>query len=220
MPSYAVLLLALSAFIVSIPAIGANPVDPSGDRGRAAPPVAGTPEEEPLALAADDRERLARGEILVLKVLPPGGDGKPDRGGTAMAVVHAPADAVWRVLVDYAGHRGLLPKVVNAAVLERDAHHALVRYVIGVGPFSFGFHVNNYPDPVRRRLEFRLAHERANDLFRDSWGYWQADHLPEGTMLTYSMAARTVLPAFLTRGVERAGLVETVKAVRARAEGA
>jgi hypothetical protein len=34
-----------------------------------------------------------------------------------------------------------------------------------------------------------------------------------------AMAARTVLPAFLTRGAERDGLVETVRAVRERAEG-
>jgi hypothetical protein len=37
-------------------------------------------------------------------------------------------------------------------------------------------------------------------------------------LLTYAMAARTVLPGFLTRGVERGGLVETLKAVRQRAE--
>jgi hypothetical protein len=37
-------------------------------------------------------------------------------------------------------------------------------------------------------------------------------------VLTYAMAARTVLPPFLTRGAERDGLVETVRAVRERAE--
>ncbi len=37
-------------------------------------------------------------------------------------------------------------------------------------------------------------------------------------VLTYAMAAHTVLPAFLTRGSERDGLVATVKAVRDRAE--
>ncbi len=37
-------------------------------------------------------------------------------------------------------------------------------------------------------------------------------------MLTYAMAAQTVLPPFLTRGAEREGLVDTIKAVRDRAE--
>ena len=59
---------------------------------------------------------------------------------------------------------------------------------------------------------------RANQLFRQSWGYWQIDRYRDAVMLTYAMAAQTVLPAFLTRGAERDGLVDTIKAVRDRAE--
>jgi hypothetical protein len=103
-------------------------------------------------------------------------------------------------------------------VLETGAEHALVRYVVGVGPLSFGFHVHNYPDASRRRLEWRLAQERANDLFHDSWGYWQIEPRGRDVLLTYAMAARTVLPAFMTGSAERDGLVQTLKAVRARAE--
>ncbi len=65
---------------------------------------------------------------------------------------------------------------------------------------------------------WHLAHERQNELFRDKWGYWQVEPHRDGTMLTYAMATRTVLPAFLTRGAERNGLIETLKAVRKRAE--
>jgi len=46
---------------------------------------------------------------------------------------------------------------------------------------------------------------------------WRKE-VPTGVLLTYGMAARTVLPAFLTRRAERDGLVETLKAVRERAE--
>lgn len=178
-----------------------------------------SPVANPLALSSDELRRLDRGEVILLDLLPPGGSGKAGMGGTAMALVRAPAPAVWRVLVDYRGHRGLYPRVVRADVLEADADHALVRYVLGVGLLTFGFHVNNYPDPARWRLEWRLAQERDNSFFRDNWGYWQVE--PRGgdqAMLTYAMAARTTLPAFLTRGSERDGLVETVKAVRERAE--
>jgi hypothetical protein len=174
----------------------------------------------PVGLSTEQRLRLDRGEIVLLDVLPPGGAGKPAAGGTGLTVVHAPADAVWHVLTDFAGHRGLYPRVVGAEVLEAGAEWALVRYVVGVGPLSFGFHVNNYPDPGRRRLDWRLAQERANDLFRDSWGYWQIDPHGRDVLLTYAMAARTVLPSFMTRSAERNGLVETLKAVRERAEQA
>jgi ribosome-associated toxin RatA of RatAB toxin-antitoxin module len=180
--------------------------------------VAGwAPAVNALSLSADQHLRLERGEIVVLDVLPGGGGGR-GQGGTAVAVVRATPDAVWRLLVDYPHHTGLYPRVVTTEVLQRDARHALVRYEIGVGPFSFRFHVDNYPDVPRHRLVWRLAHDRPNGLFRDTWGYWQVESHAEDTVLTYAMAARTVLPAFLTRGSERAGLVDALTAVRARAE--
>jgi len=175
-------------------------------------------EANPAALSPDLLARLERGEIVVLDVLPPGGKGD-GQGGTAMVKIHASPERVWQVLVDYRGHRGLYPRVVDAQVLEVDTDHVLVRYVIGVGPFAFGFHVNSFPRPAQRRIEWRLAHERPNDLFRDNWGYWEIHPRADGVVLTYAMAARTVLPAFLTRGAERDGLVATLKAVRERAEG-
>lgn len=189
-----VLLLAL--LIVAVPVPGAKAVE----------------------LSTDQQRRLEIGEVVVMDVLPPGGPAKASQGGTVLAFVHASPAAVWQVLTDYARHRGLYPRVVDARVLEADGEHALVRYVLGIGPFSFGFHVDNYADEARRRIEWRLAHERPNDLFRESWGYWQLDPRLSGVVVTYAMAARTVLPAFLTRGAERDGLVETVKAVRERAE--
>jgi ribosome-associated toxin RatA of RatAB toxin-antitoxin module len=173
----------------------------------------------PSGLSDDQHRRLAAGEVILLDTLPPGA-GRATQGGTVLTVVHAPAETVWGVLVDYARHSGLYPRVVGAQVVEADAQHALVRYVVGVGPFSFGFHVNNYPDSARRRLVWRLAEDRSNDLFRESSGYWQVDGGRDTALLTYAMAARTILPSFLTRGAERDGLVETVKAVRKRAEHA
>jgi hypothetical protein len=166
---------------------------------------------------SEDGARLSRGEILVSTELPVDA-ASGAQGGTARALVHAAPSTVWAVLVDYPGHSGLFPRVVAAEVLEARRERTLVRYVLGIGPFSFGFHVNNYPDSTRRRLEWRLATDRPNQLFRASSGYWRLEPVTDGVVLTYSMAARTVLPAFVTRGTERDGLVETISAVRARAE--
>jgi hypothetical protein len=167
-------------------------------------------------LSEDQHHRLERGEIVVLDELPVGGG--RGQGGTALGVVHAAPDRVWRLLLDYPGHAGLYPRVVATEVLQRDARHALVRYRVAVGLLSFGFHVDHYPDVERRRLVWRLAQGRPNGLFRDTWGYWQVEPRGPDTMLTYAMAARTVLPALLTRGSERASLVGALTAVRARAE--
>src|SRR3989304_1771934 len=189
----------------------------------------------PLALSSDQLERLARREIVVLDAPPagapaaarPGGTRPPPpgrgpaaarSGGTALALVKAAPDTVWGVLVDYPRHSGLYPNVVEATVLEVDAAHALVRYVVGVGAFSFGFHVNNYPDATPGARARRLDRGRKNGLFRESVGYWQLEPRGEGVLLTYAMAARTVLPRFLTAGAERDGMVEAIRAVRDRAE--
>ncbi len=180
--------------------------------------AAWAPQVNSLALSSNQVRQLSQGEVVVLDLLPPGGPPVAVQGGTAMALVHASPETVWKVLVNYAGHAGLYPRVTRAQVLESDPVHALVRYEVGVGPFSFGFHVDNYPDPARHRIEWRLDHGRPNDLFRESWGYWQIEAHGEDTLITYAMAARTVLPFFLTRGAERDGLVATVEAVRDRAQ--
>lgn len=169
-------------------------------------------------LSTQERARLDRGEVVLVDVLPPGGSDRGGQGGTALAVVKAAPDAVWRVIVDYPHHSGIYPNVVDARVLSVVGDRSLVRYTIGVGPFSFGFHVDNYPDPAQRRLVWELAQRMRNDLFKESWGYWQVDAYGDVSLVTYAMAARTVLPAFLTRGAERDGLLETVKAVRSRVE--
>ena len=39
-------------------------------------------------------------------------------------------------------------------------------------------------------------------------------------LVTYAMGARTTLPSFLTRGAGQTGIIETVKALKARVEGA
>jgi ribosome-associated toxin RatA of RatAB toxin-antitoxin module len=171
-------------------------------------------------LSPGQHARLEQGDIVLLDALPPGGDVNRSQGGTVVALVKASPVTVWEILVDWERHAGLFPRVVNAEVVESAPAHALVRYTIGLGPLSFGFHVNNYPDRDQHRLTWRLATDRPNDLFRDSWGYWQLAGDPLGTMLTYAMSARTALPRFLTRGAERNGLVETIKAVRTRAENA
>jgi hypothetical protein len=57
----------------------------------------------PSDLSDEQRRQLAAGEVVVRDTLPPGAS-KMARGGTALAVVRASPEQVWRVLVDYPGH--------------------------------------------------------------------------------------------------------------------
>jgi ribosome-associated toxin RatA of RatAB toxin-antitoxin module len=175
--------------------------------------LAAAPGATPLGLSADQQHRLAAGEVVVLDALPPGAS-ESARGGTAVALVRAAPDRVWPVLVDYRGHPRYYPRVVSAELVEADARRALVRYEVAVGPFSFSFHMIKYPDPVRRRIDWHLDPSHANNFFRANTGYWQVDPAHGGSLVTYAIAVRTILPGFATLGAERESLVSTIKKLR------
>ena len=166
-----------------------------------------------LGLSPDQQHRVAAGEVVVFDTLPPDA-GKSTGGGTAVALVRAEPERVWSVLIDYRGHPRYYPRVTSAEVVEADAQHALVRYEVGVGPFSFGFYMLKYPDPVRRRIEWHLDTNRPNNFFRENTGYWQVDPAEGGSLVTYAIAVSTIVPSFFTRGAERQSLVDTIKKLR------
>lgn len=174
---------------------------------------------EAPVLSDAQQSRLAAGEVVLVDALPPGA-GRSAEGGTALGIVRAPPETVWRILVDYRRHPEIYPRVVKADVVEADERRVLVRYVASIWPLSFTFYMNKYPDAARRRIEWRLAEDRPNSLFRESSGYWQVDPVEGGSLVTYALAVRTILPAFVTRRPQRDSLVETVEAVRRRAQEA
>ena len=169
-------------------------------------------------LSPDQRQRVAAGEVVVLDALPPGA-GKDARGATGVAVLRASPAQVWNVLTDYRGHVRYYPRVVGVDVLQADERHALVRYVIAVGPTTFAFHMDKYPDPVRRRIEWQLAEGRSNSMFRENSGYWQVDDANGNTRVTYAIAVRTIFPGFFTAGSERQSIIDVITSLRKLVEG-
>ena len=169
-------------------------------------------------LSDSQRQRLAAGEVVVLDTLPSGASPSA-RGGTGLAIVRATPEQVWRVLTDYRGHPRYYPRVVSAEVVEAHEQHVLVRYTVGIGPFSFDFHMNKYPDAPGRRIRWQLADGHANSLFRENSGYWQVEEAAGASLVTYAIAVRTVLPGFMTGGAERDSVADTITALRAVVEG-
>jgi ribosome-associated toxin RatA of RatAB toxin-antitoxin module len=167
----------------------------------------------PPGLSTEQQRRLGAGEVIVLDALPSGASASA-RGGTAVGLVRATPDRVWPVLVDYRGHPRYYPRVVSAELVEADPQHALVRYEVAVGPFSFAFHMIKYPDPIRRRIEWHLDATHPNNFFTENTGYWQVEPAEGGTLVTYAIAVRTILPGFVTLGAERRSLVDTIKRLR------
>jgi hypothetical protein len=164
-------------------------------------------------LSADQQRRLDAGEVVLLDVLPPGAS-ESAQGGTAVALVCAPPAAVWDVLVDWRNHPALYPRVTRAEVTQTDPPRVRVRYTLAIGPFSFDVYMDKYPDAARRRVTWRLAEDRPSTFFAESSGYWQVDEAGAESLVTYAVATRTLVPAFLTRGAQRDSLVSTVQALR------
>ena len=170
----------------------------------------------PPALSADQQRRLDAGEVVLLDALPPGAS-ESAQGGTAVAFVCAPPAVVWGILVDWANHPAIYPRVTHSEVTWADRSRVRVRYTLAIGPLSFDVHMDKYPDAARRRVHWRLAEDQPSRFFTESSGYWQVDDAGADSLVTYAVATRTRVPAILTRGSHRESLVSTVEAVRKQA---
>ena len=170
----------------------------------------------PVEVSADDQQRLAAGAVIVLDARPPGASDGAD-GGTAMGRVAASPEVVWRIIVDYKNHPTIYPRVTSAEVVRADERSVRVRYALSIGFMSLDLVMDKYPDAARRRTEWRLAEDQPSQFFLENSGYWQVDEAPGGSLVTYAVATRTLLPAFMTRGSQRESLVTTVENLRRRA---
>jgi ribosome-associated toxin RatA of RatAB toxin-antitoxin module len=166
-----------------------------------------------LALSDDEQRRLTTGEIVLRDVRPPGASASAT-GGTAIAVVRAPVERVWGVLTDYPGHPRYYPRVTAAEVLETKGNEVLVRYTIQIGFLTFDFHMRKVADAARRRIDWHLAEDRSNGLLRENSGYWLVEPHPQGSVVVYAVATRTLMPGFLTASSQRDSLVETITGLR------
>ena len=172
-----------------------------------------------LALSDDEQRRLTAGEIVLRDEKPPAASAGAT-GGTAIAVVRAPVERVWGVLTDYPGHPRYYPRVTAAEVLETKGPEVLVRYTIQIGFLTFDFHMRKVADVARHRIDWHLAEDRSNGLLRENSGYWLVQPRPEGSLVTYAVATRTLMPGFLTASSQRDSLVETITGLRRVVTGA
>ncbi len=172
-----------------------------------------------LSLSRSDLRALQAGEIVFRPEVPPGPNGSAGIGGTALAYLRSDAETVWEILTDFSSRSGLFPRVKETRVIEQSNDRTLVSYRVAVGPLSFRFFINNYANAQAHMLRWELDQTRANDLFRDHWGYWQVVDMGKGVLVTYAMGGRTTLPSFLTQGAGKDGTVQTVKALKTRIEG-
>ena len=175
----------------------------------------------PPALSPSDLTRLHRGEIVFKDQFLPAEGAPVGNGGTAVALLQADPEEVWRILTNFAHYAGLFPHLTESEIMDQAGARTLVRFRIAMGPFDFCFFVTHVVSWDDRQIRWRLDRSQTNDLFRDTWGYWQLDPVPgRRVLVTYAMGSRTVLPSFLTRDSERKSVVKAVAALKARVEWA
>ena len=152
------------------------------------------------ALTAEQQQRLADGEIIVLDTRPPA----PARARAVARRRHRAGP--WSrlgVLTDYPRHPRYYPKVVDAAVLEVSGARVIVRYTVRIGIFTFRFHMRKVSDPLAGGSNGAWMRTGPRPV-RENSGYWLVEAHPGGSLVTYAIAVRSYVPAFLTAG-ERAG---------------
>src|SRR5262245_29051681 len=205
------LLLATGLGRISL-AEAAPPAGPGGD-DRFAPLL-------PPIFAEDERTQLDAGEV-VIRDLPPT---EPDGLGILLAgLVEAPPDQVWAVMADCEKQEEFIPRVLYAAVLDREGDSHTCELVIGL-PIPLAdlrsrtrHHVRRLPDG---------GYQRSWDLLPGDWDYrrnsgsWTVHPYQDGrrSLLVGRMDVqpKSVMPVWLLHSAQVRQAPETFAAIRDR----
>lgn len=139
-------------------------------------------------LSAEERARLARGDVLRRPIDVDLAEGAYF-GGIAYAVVDVPPAEVMRVLLDSSAYRSILPLTLEAREVGRKGDNRLIffRHGTRIGSASYTAIVRRQsPSVVRFWLDPDFPHE-----IEDCWGYFRVEAFPEGrTLVTYAALLR------------------------------
>jgi carbon monoxide dehydrogenase subunit G len=168
------------------------------------------------SLSADERQRLARGEVVYrVGAVPRDGVAVPGaRGGIAFVRVPAGPEAIWTILTQPRRYPEIFPGLRSVEVLDASETAWLIRTDGKVGPFSFSYHTRYRLQPEERTIAWRLDPTRENDVFDDNWGWWQLVPEAGGTLVVYAMGSVPSSWQPLAGFFERRGIVQALTALR------
>jgi len=109
-------------------------------------------------------------------------------GGSGWAVVNAPADVIWKVLVDWDAYTKVFPNTTEAIELSRKGTKSLVRFKLGHPLVSLTYHVELERKTEKKILSFRLVKNMPNDV-NSIRGYWRLFPQKNGSTLIASVVA-------------------------------
>ena len=170
----------------------------------------------PPALSADERQRLARGEVVYRDGAPPR-DGVPVSGARgAISFVRVPTDPepLWAILTDPRHYPQIFPALKTVEMIEESADGWIIRNEGKFGPFTFNYHMRYQLQSADRILAWRLDKTRENDVWEDNWGWWQLVPEEGATLVVYAMGSIPSGWQPLAGYFERRGTIQALAGLR------
>jgi hypothetical protein len=124
------------------------------------------------SFTADERARLAAGELVVRSVTRQQGS-LSLIGGTSWKVLDTTPEITWRALCDSPQYRRMFPSTEESQIVAHSPGERVVRFRHNYGPVSALYHLRMRFDHEHRDIAFRLDRERPSDL-RAAWGFLSA----------------------------------------------
>lgn len=136
----------------------------------------------------DEKARLTAGKLVTRPVTEKRGDLRLI-GGASWQIINAPADIVFRALLDTKNYPHSLPTVSAASVVSDNKTMRRVRFEHKKGPLGIAYRLALTVDPQRRDVTFKL-NDKLESGMRAVWGFMAAT--PYGanqTLLSYGVMA-------------------------------
>ncbi|HJL17120.1 MAG TPA: SRPBCC family protein [Sandaracinaceae bacterium LLY-WYZ-13_1] len=146
-----------------------------------------TAQRDGRAFTADERRRLAAGE-LVRRDITLDEDGHAMFGGTSFMRVRMPLERVWRVVRDPSIFPRLVPSLEHVEVVARRGDELVLRMHHRYALASTQYHVRMRVDGAARRISFHLDRSRPHDV-RAGRGFLELRAWGDDTMVSWGMLA-------------------------------
>jgi hypothetical protein len=172
------------------------------------------------ALTASELARLANGELVTRPVEER--RGRFDLvGGTSWQVIDARPDVVWQALLDTPRYPRMLPRVVEARLVDSAGDQRTVYVRQGTSFVQTKYYLKLKYDESRGDVRFALDDTRPHDVDA-AWGFYSIRPYKGGrTLLTYGIMADLGggLVQFVVRGVVHEWMLKTPWMIKRFVEG-
>lgn len=204
----------LTALILALPLLAADPTKPHEHQGkvaayRGAPPA--------VALSEKDLATLAAGQV-VLKQVESGNGG---RGVAVMDVQAAPA-TIWSRIVNFPMYPKWVDNVATCEVYKKEGEDIYTRFVLDPLGMDVEYFIRHAYRPSAGYMTWTLDYTRQSDL-DDSVGYWRVTPIstdPPVSRLEYSVDIRFKgwVPGFVQDMISAKGLTNATTWVKKQSE--